>query len=135
MLSHRALAANARARIGLWRWSAADVLVHALPINHVHGLFVGLHLPLLTGSTSRFLPKFDAEAVLAALRGATAMMGVPTFYTRLLDTPGRSEEHTSELQSLMRISYAVFCLKKKTQRNGQKRAHEQKETQNTLKKQ
>src|SRR3546814_6980905 len=100
MLSHRALAANARALIGLWRWSAADVLVHALPINHVHGLFVGLHLPLLTGSTSRFLPKFDAEAVLAALRGAT-----------------RSEEHTSELQSLMRISSADFCLKKNTQNN------------------
>src|SRR3546814_8476389 len=99
MLSHRALAANARALIGLWRWSAADVLVHALPINHVHGLFVGLHLPLLTGSTSRFLPKFDAEAVLAALRGATAMMGVPTFYTRLLDTPG----FTRDLAAPMRV--------------------------------
>src|SRR3546814_1138676 len=46
MLSHRALAANARALIGLWGWSAADVLVHALPINHVHGLFVGLHLQI-----------------------------------------------------------------------------------------
>ncbi len=87
MLSHRALAANARALIELWRWSPDDVLVHALPINHVHGLFIGLHLPLLTGSTVRFLPKFDADAVIAALRGATAMMGVPTLYTRLLDAP------------------------------------------------
>lgn len=88
MLSHRALGSNAATLVNLWRWSADDILVHALPINHVHGLFVGLHLPLLTGSTVRFLPKFDADRVLDALNGATAMMGVPTFYTRLLDCPG-----------------------------------------------
>src|SRR3546814_14968725 len=76
----------------LWRWTTDDILAHALPINHVHGLFVGLHLPLLTGSTIRFLPRFDADAVIASLHGATAMMGVPTFYTRLLDSPGFTRE-------------------------------------------
>jgi malonyl-CoA/methylmalonyl-CoA synthetase len=99
MLSHRALGANARTLVGVWRWSEHDILVHALPINHVHGLFVGLHLPLLTGSTVRFLPKFDVEPVIAALAGATAMMGVPTFYTRLLDSP----DFTRALAEGMRI--------------------------------
>src|SRR3546814_420132 len=80
MISHRALGENARALVDLWRWTTDDILAHALPINHVHGLFVGLHLPLLTGSTIRFLPRFDADAVIASLHGATAMMGVPTFY-------------------------------------------------------
>src|SRR3546814_14391349 len=88
MISHRALGENARALVDLWRWTTDDILAHALPINHVHGLFVGLHLPLLTGSTIRFLPRFDADAVIASLHRATAMMGLPTFYTRLLDSPG-----------------------------------------------
>lgn len=99
MISHRALGENARALVDLWRWTTDDILAHALPINHVHGLFVGLHLPLLTGSTVRFLPRFDADAVIASLHGATAMMGVPTFYTRLLDGPG----FTRELAGNMRI--------------------------------
>src|SRR3546814_15626934 len=88
MISHRALGENARALVDLWRWTTDDILAHALPINHVHGLFVGLHLPLLTGSTIRFLPRFDADAVIASLHGATAMIGVPTSYTQLLATPG-----------------------------------------------
>jgi len=88
MLSHRALEANARALVDLWRFTADDVLVHALPINHVHGLFVALHVPMLAGATIRLLPHFDADAVVAAMAGATCLMGVPTYYTRLLTTPG-----------------------------------------------
>jgi malonyl-CoA/methylmalonyl-CoA synthetase len=61
--------------------------VHALPIYHVHGLFVALHCALLSGARTRFLAKFDAPTVVAALAGATAFMGVPTYYTRLLADP------------------------------------------------
>ena len=84
MISHRNLASNAATLVGLWGFSADDVLVHALPIYHVHGLFVALHCALLAGARTRFLPKFDIAQVTAALVGATAFMGVPTYYTRLL---------------------------------------------------
>src|SRR3546814_19052806 len=57
MISHRALGENARALVALWRWTTDDILAHALPINHVHGLFVGLHLPLLTRSEERRVGK------------------------------------------------------------------------------
>ncbi len=78
------LASNARTLYRLWGWQRDDVLVHALPIFHAHGLFVALHLALLGGNTVRFLPQFSVEGIRAALPGATVMMGVPTFYTRLL---------------------------------------------------
>ncbi len=60
-----------------------DVLLHALPIFHTHGLFVACNTVLLTGGAMIFLPRFDSEAILAELPRATALMGVPTFYTRL----------------------------------------------------
>ncbi len=87
MLSQDNLLSNARALAGLWRFTDADVLLHALPIYHTHGLFVATNIALLTGGAMIFLPKFDTEAVLAALPRATAMMGVPTFYARLLADP------------------------------------------------
>lgn len=98
MLSHRALEANARALVDLWRFTAEDVLVHALPINHVHGLFVALHVPMLAGATIRLLPQFDADAVVVAMRGATCLMGVPTYYTRLLATPSFTREITASMR-------------------------------------
>jgi malonyl-CoA/methylmalonyl-CoA synthetase len=85
MLTHRNLLSNAEVLAGLWRFTAADVLLHALPIFHTHGLFVASNVSLLTGGRMIFLPGFDLEQVLAALPRATAMMGVPTFYTRLLE--------------------------------------------------
>ena len=89
MLSHRALASNARTLVDAWRFTADDVLIHALPIFHTHGLFVADETSaLLSGATLLFHPRFDAGAVLAALPRATTLMGVPTFYTRLLDQPG-----------------------------------------------
>ena len=91
MLTHRNLLSNARALVELWGFTPADVLLHALPIYHVHGLFVALHCALLAGATTRFLPRFDVDAVLRELPGATVFMGVPTYYTRLLaaaDFPG-----------------------------------------------
>lgn len=84
MLSHGALAANALALIDVWAFTAQDVLLHALPIFHVHGLFIAAHCSLLTGSAMLWLPRFEEDAVLNALPKATVMMGVPTFYTRLL---------------------------------------------------
>ncbi len=88
MLTHENLSSNALTLIDCWRFSSADRLIHALPVFHTHGLFVAVNVALLSGATMIFMSKFDPEAVIAALPEATAMMGVPTFYTRLLDHPG-----------------------------------------------
>src|SRR6202020_2731947 len=88
MLTHENLSSNALTLIDLWRFGPADRLIHALPVFHTHGLFVAVNVALLSGATMIFMPRFDPEAVIAALPEATAMMGVPTFYTRLLDHPG-----------------------------------------------
>lgn len=87
MLSHGSLAANALALHEAWGFTADDVLLHALPVFHVHGLFVALHCALLSGCPMVWLPKFVDAEVLAGLDRATVMMGVPTFYTRLLANP------------------------------------------------
>jgi malonyl-CoA/methylmalonyl-CoA synthetase len=85
MLTHQNLASNALTLIDCWRFSFADRLIHALPVFHTHGLFVAVNVALLSGATMIFMQRFDSDAVIAALPTATAMMGVPTFYTRLLD--------------------------------------------------
>ncbi|NUB44811.1 malonyl-CoA synthase [Fertoebacter nigrum] len=85
MLSHGNLLSNAGVLAELWRFTAGDVLLHALPVFHTHGLFVASNTVLLTGGAMIFLPGFDLESVLNLLPQATAMMGVPTFYTRLLE--------------------------------------------------
>ena len=85
MLSHDNLLSNARVLMDAWRFTSNDVLLHALPIFHTHGLFVAGNVALLSGGAMIWLPKFDADAIIRMLPRATAMMGVPTFYTRLLD--------------------------------------------------
>ncbi|MBS8225850.1 malonate--CoA ligase [Vannielia litorea] len=85
MISHRNLLSNARVLVEFWRFTGADVLLHALPIFHTHGLFVATNVALLAGAPMIWLEKFEVEAVLDALPRATTMMGVPTFYTRLLE--------------------------------------------------
>ncbi|MES9944265.1 MAG: malonyl-CoA synthase [Candidatus Thiodiazotropha sp.] len=88
MLSHANLQSNAEVLHAYWQWQdAEDVLLHALPIFHVHGLFVALHCALLGGSPVHFLSRFNADSVIELLPQSTVMMGVPTFYTRLLDNP------------------------------------------------
>jgi malonyl-CoA/methylmalonyl-CoA synthetase len=87
MLSHDNLASNAAVLLRSWGWRDDDVLLHALPIFHVHGLFVALHCAWLGGSPILWLPKFDVVALRQALPRATVLMGVPTFYTRLLADP------------------------------------------------
>ena len=87
MVTHRNLLSNARTLVELWGFSERDVLLHALPIFHIHGLFVANHCALLSGAKLLWHRKFDAKAVLRDLPRATVLMGVPTFYTRLLSEP------------------------------------------------
>jgi len=84
MLTHDNLYSNSEMLREFWRFTAADRLLHALPIFHTHGLFVATNTTLLAGGSMIFLPGFDADAIIRLLPRATAMMGVPTFYTRLL---------------------------------------------------
>ena len=88
MLTHHNLSSNALMLKAYWDWHDDDVLIHALPIFHVHGLFVAIHGALINGSKMLWHSRFDAERVLADLPRATLLMGVPTFYTRLLALPG-----------------------------------------------
>ena len=83
MLTHGNLSSNARTLCDAWGWRSDDVLLHALPIFHVHGLFVALHCVFVGGGSMIFLQRFDAHAVIEHLPRSTVMMGVPTFYTRL----------------------------------------------------
>lgn len=99
MLSHENLVSNAKTLIETWRFTSADKLLHALPVYHTHGLFVATNVVLFAGASLIFLPKFDANTVVAELGGATVMMGVPTFYTRLLDHP----EFTAETVKNIRL--------------------------------
>jgi len=98
MLSHGALAANALALYEAWGFSPDDVLLHALPIFHVHGLFVALHCALLGGCPMVWLPKFGDAEVLEGLARSTVMMGVPTFYTRLLANSQFTGERTASVR-------------------------------------
>ena len=88
MLSHDNLASNAFMLKDYWRFTGDDILLHALPIFHTHGLFVATNIILAAGASMLFLPRFDAAEMLRQLPHATVMMGVPTFYIRLLDEPG-----------------------------------------------
>ncbi|MEJ2693239.1 MAG: AMP-binding protein [Candidatus Thiodiazotropha sp.] len=93
MLSHGNLQSNAEVLHDYWHWDdERDRLLHALPIFHVHGLFVALHCALLGGSPVHFLAKFNPEQVMQRLSECSVMMGVPTFYSRLLESPGFSRE-------------------------------------------
>lgn len=99
MLTQTNLLSNAETLVDYWRFTERDVLLHALPIFHTHGLFVATNVILLSGGSMIFLPKFDLDAVIAQLPRATSMMGVPTFYTRLLDDP----RFTKDLVRHMRL--------------------------------
>ncbi|CAH1654308.1 malonate--CoA ligase [Chelatococcus asaccharovorans] len=98
MLSHDNLLSNALTLVDYWRFTDQDVLLHALPIFHTHGLFVATNTILAAGATMLFLPKFDADKVMALLPEATSMMGVPTFYTRLLQHDGLTRDATAHIR-------------------------------------
>ncbi|MCI3182087.1 malonyl-CoA synthase [Caulobacter sp. CCUG 60055] len=98
MLTQRNLASNAVALRDAWRFTTDDVLLHALPIFHTHGLFVASNVVLAAGATMIFLPRLDPDQVFRFLPQATAMMGVPTFYTRLLQDPRLNREATAHVR-------------------------------------
>ena len=99
MLTQNNLLSNAETLCAAWRFGPEDVLLHALPIFHTHGLFVGTNIMLLVGGSMIFLPKFDIDQMIAHMPDATTMMGVPTFYSRLLDDP----RFTRDLSAHMRL--------------------------------
>ncbi len=99
MITHGNLASNTLALCETWQITGDDVMLHALPIFHVHGLFVGLNTMLAAGAKTIWLSKFDPAQIIALMPKATVMMGVPTFYTRLLGTP----EFTRDTARNMRL--------------------------------
>jgi malonyl-CoA/methylmalonyl-CoA synthetase len=98
MLTHGNLLSNAEVLKDYWGWQSGDVLIHALPIFHVHGLFVALHGALLNGSKMIWLSRFDPKFVVRKLPEATVFMGVPTLYVRLLGEPGLTREATRNMR-------------------------------------
>jgi malonyl-CoA/methylmalonyl-CoA synthetase len=98
MLSHENLRSNAAALVETWRYTDDDVLIHALPIFHAHGLFVATNVTLMAGASMIFLPRFDPAEVLSWMPQATVLMGVPTFYTRLLQQPGLTRDATAGMR-------------------------------------
>ena len=98
MLSHENLLSNAQTLRDYWQFNNQDVLLHALPIYHTHGLFVAGNIMTLVGGTMIYLPKFDLDDMITHLPEATTMMGVPTFYTRLLQDDRFTKEKTRHIR-------------------------------------
>jgi malonyl-CoA/methylmalonyl-CoA synthetase len=98
MMTHHNLMSNALTLVNYWRFTADDVLLHALPIYHTHGLFVATNVVLAAHSSMIFLPKFDADEVIRLLPRASVMMGVPTFYTRLLEHPDFTRDRAAHMR-------------------------------------
>jgi malonyl-CoA/methylmalonyl-CoA synthetase len=98
MLSHRNLLSNAQTLKSYWGWQDGDVLIHALPIFHVHGLFVAIHGALLNGSKIIWLSKFDPKRVIQKMPEATVFMGVPTLYVRMLAEPSLTRAQASHMR-------------------------------------
>jgi malonyl-CoA/methylmalonyl-CoA synthetase len=98
MLSHDNLASNSLTLVDYWRFTKDDVLIHALPIYHTHGLFVASNVTLFARAAMIFLPKLDPELIIKVMERSTVLMGVPTFYTRLLASPALSKETTKHMR-------------------------------------
>jgi malonyl-CoA/methylmalonyl-CoA synthetase len=98
MLTHDNLASNSLSLVGFWRFTDQDVLIHALPIYHTHGLFVATNVTLFARASMIFLPKLDPDLIIKLMARATVLMGVPTFYTRLLQNAALSRETTKHMR-------------------------------------
>lgn len=98
MLTHDNLVSNSLTLKDVWRFTDKDVLIHALPIYHTHGLFVASNVTLFSRAAMIFLPKLDPELIIRLMGRATVLMGVPTFYTRLLQSPNLTKESTSHMR-------------------------------------
>jgi malonyl-CoA/methylmalonyl-CoA synthetase len=115
MISHGNLAAHATTLHRYWGWSSHDVLLHMLPIFHIHGLFVAVNGALLAGAKMLWLPRFDAREAIRLLPRATLLMGVPTFYTRLLAEPALTRDACRQIRlfvsgsaPLLRETFTAF---------------------------
>ena len=98
MLSHNNLFSNTKELLRIWKFNENDVLLHALPIYHIHGLFVACNLCLLSGTKILFIKKFQTEKVIEYLPNSTVMMGVPTFYTRLIESNKLNAQITKNIR-------------------------------------
>ena len=98
MLTHDNLASNSLSLVAYWRFTTNDVLIHALPIYHTHGLFVASNVTLFARASMIFLPKLDPELIIKLMARATVLMGVPTFYTRLLQSPNLTKQSTDHMR-------------------------------------
>ncbi|AWM10598.1 malonate--CoA ligase [Bradyrhizobium symbiodeficiens] len=98
MLTHDNLASNSLSLVGYWRFTDKDVLIHALPIYHTHGLFVATNVTLFARASMIFLPKLDPDLIIKLMARATVLMGVPTFYTRLLQNSALSRDTTKHMR-------------------------------------
>ncbi|MDA9528825.1 malonate--CoA ligase [Bradyrhizobium sp. CCBAU 25338] len=98
MLTHDNLASNSLSLVDYWRFTDKDVLIHALPIYHTHGLFVATNVTLFARASMIFLPKLDPDLIIKLMARATVLMGVPTFYTRLLQNPALSRDTTKHMR-------------------------------------
>ncbi|MEF0941383.1 malonate--CoA ligase [Rhizobium sp. BR 362] len=98
MLTHGNLLSNASTLCDYWHFTLADRLIHALPIFHTHGLFVATNVTLLAGASMFLLPKFDPEEVISLMARSTVLMGVPTFYTRLLQNPRLDKDAAANMR-------------------------------------
>ncbi|MEA2433936.1 MAG: malonyl-CoA/methylmalonyl-CoA synthetase [Actinomycetota bacterium] len=98
VITHENLTSNATALVNAWRINSSDVLVHALPIFHIHGLFVAVHTIMLAGGSMVFMPRFEPDPVIEALTEATLLMGVPTFYSRMLSADSLSTEAVANVR-------------------------------------
>lgn len=98
MLTHENLLSNARVLAETWHYGPDDVLIHALPIFHIHGLFVATNVVLHAGASMLFFERFDPAQIIAAMQRATTLMGVPTFYVRLVGHPGLTKEAAAKMR-------------------------------------
>ncbi len=122
MVTHGNVVSNARTLHRYWRWRRGDVLLHALPIFHVHGLFVACHGALLNGSRILWLSKFDPKTVVRLMPRATVFMGVPTMYVRLLDDPGFTAQTARNMRLFVSGSAPLLpdCFRQFEARTGQR---------------
>jgi malonyl-CoA/methylmalonyl-CoA synthetase len=118
VLTRGNLASNAETLAAAWHFTAVDVLLHTLPLFHVHGLFAAINTVLAAGSSMLLLPKFDARQTLAYLPQATVYMGVPTHYTRLLQEPGLDRNTAAGMRLFVSGSAPLLA---ETQREFQRR--------------
>src|SRR6266851_4805505 len=122
MLTHDNLASNSLSLVDYWRFTDQDVLIHALPIYHTHGLFVASNVTLFARASMIFLPKFDPDLIIQLMAHATVLMGVPTFYTRLLQSPALTKESTRHMRLF--VSGSAPLLADTHRENGKELARE-----------